>query len=205
MTRPLVIGVAGGTGSGKTKLAQNLFDALKDSAALIQQDMYYRDRSHMPPAERESVNYDHPDALDNALLASHLRALKGGGAVDLPVYDFVTHTRKSESRPLAPTSVVIVEGIMVLVDESVRAELDIKIFVDTDADIRLLRRLKRDVDKRGRTLLSVMEQYQATVRPMHLAYVEPSKRWADLIIPEGGKNPIALDVILARLERATVS
>jgi uridine kinase len=200
--RPLIVGVAGGTGSGKTRLAQNLLAALADGASLIQQDMYYRDRSHLPPEQREGINYDHPDAVDSPLLAEHLRALKAGNKVEIPIYDYVTHTRKTETRPVDPTRVILVEGIMVLCDGMVRAELDIKIYVDTDADIRLLRRLKRDIEKRGRTLGQVMEQYQQTVRPMHLAYVEPSKRYADLIVPEGGKNPIALDVILARLRQA---
>ncbi len=199
--RPLVVGVAGGTGSGKTRLAHNLLTALGEDACLLQHDMYYRDRSHLDPAEREGINYDHPDALESDLMAQHLAALKRGEVVHVPIYDYVTHTRKGERRTIAPTRVILVEGIMVLADGTVRTELDIKIYVDTDADIRLLRRLKRDVEKRGRTLGSVVDQYQQTVRPMHLAYVEPSKRYADLIIPEGGKNPIALDVILARLRQ----
>jgi uridine kinase len=198
---PLLVGVAGGTGSGKTTIAQKLAEALGNDCRIIEHDAYYRDRSHLVPQERESVNYDHPEALESDLLALHLSQLRAGLTVELPIYDYVTHTRRRDTRRLSPTRVIIVEGIMTLVEESVRAQLDIKVFVDTDADIRLLRRISRDMDERGRSFFSVRDQYNRTVRPMHLSFVEPSKRWADLIVPEGGDNQVAVDVILARLQR----
>ena len=200
---PLVIGVAGGTGSGKTTVAKKLCAALPaDQVAIIEHDGYYRDRSHLSEAERARVNYDHPDALESELLAEHLRLLRAGEGVELPIYDFVTHTRRTETRRLPPCPIVIVEGIMTLADPSVRALLDIKIFVDTDADIRVIRRIRRDIEERGRSFESVREQYALTVRPMHLEFVEPSKRHADLIIPEGGENRVAIDVVIARLAAA---
>ena len=155
----------------------------------------------MDPAARAELNYDHPSSLDSGLLAEHLRELKAGRAVDVPNYDFVTHTRKRETRRVEPAPMVIVEGILVFVEAPVRDQLDIKIFVDTDADIRLMRRIRRDLEQRGRSFQSVRDQYYATVRPMHIEYVEPSKRWADLIVPEGGDNKVALDVLLGTLGR----
>ena len=200
--RPLVIGIAGGTGSGKTTVAQKLFDAIPAGrAVLIEHDAYYRDLSTVPAAERDSVNYDHPSALESHLLADHLRALRAGQTVEVPIYDYVTHTRRRDTRSIAPAPVILVEGILVFVEAAVREQLDIKLFVDTDPDIRLMRRIRRDLEQRGRTFAMVRDQYYATVRPMHLEYVEPSKRWADLIIPEGGDNRIALDVLLGRLGR----
>jgi uridine kinase len=200
--RPLFVGVAGGTGSGKSTVARALADGLPGaSVGVIDHDAYYRDRSDLSYEERCKLNYDHPQALDNDLLVEHLSALREGRTVELPIYDFVTHARKKERRTLAPARVIIVEGILVFVDERVRRLLDIKLFVDTDADLRVFRRIRRDLEQRGRTFQSIREQYYATVRPMHLEFVEPSKRWADLIIPEGGENRIALDVILGKLAR----
>jgi uridine kinase len=201
-SRPLVVGIAGGTGSGKTTVAHKLAGAMPPNRCVtIEHDAYYRDQGHLPPAERATINYDHPDSLESALLADHLRELRAGRAVDIPIYDFATHTRRSETRHVEPTSVIIVEGILVFVERAVRELLDIKIFVDTDSDIRLIRRIRRDLEQRGRSFQSVRDQYYATVRPMHIEHVEPSKRWADLIVPEGGDNKVALDVILGRLWR----
>jgi uridine kinase len=200
--RPLFIGVAGGTGSGKSTVARALAEGLPGaSVGVIDHDAYYRDRSDLSLAERAALNYDHPSALDNDLLVDHLTALREGRAVEVPIYDFVTHSRRPERRGLAPARVIIVEGILVFVEERVRRLLDIKLFVDTDADLRVFRRIRRDLEQRGRSFAQVREQYYATVRPMHLEFVEPSKRWADLIIPEGGENRIALDVILGKLAR----
>ena len=198
-----VLGVAGGTGSGKTTVARALFDRLPSgSAVLLEQDGYYRDRSGMPPAERLTVNFDHPDAIETELLEAHLGELRAGRAVDVPQYDFREHVRRRETRRVEPASVVVVEGILVLADPRLRALMDLKLFVDTDADVRLMRRMRRDMEERGRTFAQVREQYTSTVRPMHIAFVEPSKRFADLIIPEGGRNEPALDAILGRLRHA---
>jgi uridine kinase len=200
--RPLVIGIAGGTGSGKSTVAKRLAQAMPpERCTVIEHDSYYRDQSALPLPERDDVNYDHPEALESSLLATHLSQLRAGDSVEVPIYDFVTHTRSAETRRVDPAAVIIVEGILVFVEPEVRDKLDIKLFVDTDPDIRLMRRVRRDLEQRGRSFTSVREQYYATVRPMHLAYVEPSKRWADLIVPEGGDNAIALDVLLGRLGR----
>jgi uridine kinase len=201
--RPLVIGIAGGTGSGKTTVAQKLAAAIPvGRCILLEHDAYYRDQSHLASEARAAINFDHPESLDSALLAEHLAALRAGRAVEVPIYDFVTHTRRPETRRISPAPVIVVEGILVFVEPLVRDQLDIKIFVDTDADIRLIRRIRRDLEQRGRSFASVRDQYYATVRPMHIEYVEPSKRHADLIVPEGGDNRIALDVLLGRLGRA---
>jgi len=200
--RPLVIGVAGGTGSGKTTVARKLAAAMPAGrCVLIEHDAYYHDQSHLSDGERAAINYDHPSSLESSLLAEHLRRLRAGEAADLPIYDFVTHNRRVERRHVEPAPLVIVEGILVFVEAGLREQFDIKLFVDTDADIRLMRRIRRDLEQRGRSFQSVRDQYYATVRPMHLEYVEPSKRWADLIIPEGGDNHIALDVLLGQLGR----
>ncbi|MCK5687999.1 uridine kinase [Myxococcota bacterium] len=198
--RPILIGIAGGTGSGKSTVAANIAKGLPDGAAVvIDHDSYYRDHADMPIEERRLLNYDHPDAIDIDLFVKHLDLLRAGKAVDVPNYDFVTHSRLAERRRLEPAPVVIVEGILVFVHEAVRNLLDVKIFVDTDADIRVFRRIRRDMENRGRTFQQVREQYYTSVRPMHLQFVEPSKRWADLIIPEGGNNRVALDLLIGRL------
>lgn len=200
--RPCIVGIAGGTGSGKTTVADKLAGAMPAGRCVtIEHDAYYRDQGHLPPDDRAAINYDHPAALDSSLLARHLRELRDGRAVDVPIYDFATHTRRSETRRVEPARVIIVEGILVFTEAALREQMDIKIYVDTDPDIRLMRRIRRDLEQRGRTFQSVRDQYYATVRPMHLEHVEPSKRWADLIIPEGGDNRVALDVLLGQLWR----
>ncbi len=198
----LIIGVAGGTGSGKTSIARNIMHQLpKGSAVMIDHDSYYKDHSGLPLEEREKLNYDHPDSLDNPLLVKHLHALRAGRGIEKPVYNFVTHSREPRHTHIEPAPIVIVEGILILADEDIRNSCDIKIFIDTDSDIRVFRRIRRDMEKRGRSFESIREQYYKTVRPMHLMFVEPSKRWADLIIPEGGENRIALDVVVEKLMR----
>jgi uridine kinase len=200
--RPLVVGIAGGTGSGKTTVANKLAAAMPAGRCVtIEHDAYYRDQQHLSFEERTQVNYDHPASLESSLLATHLRDLRAGNAVAVPIYDFATHTRRPETRPVAPAPLIIVEGILVFAEAALREQMDIKIFVDTDPDIRLIRRIRRDLEVRGRTFQSVRDQYYATVRPMHIEYVEPTKRWADLIVPEGGDNHVALDVLLGRLGR----
>ena len=201
-SRPLVVGIAGGTGSGKTTVANKLAAAMPPGrCAILDHDAYYRDQSHLTPEERAATNYDHPSSLESSLLAHHLRELRAGRGVDVPSYDFATHTRRRETRRIEPAPVVIVEGILVFTEAALREQMDIKIFVDTDADIRQMRRIRRDLEQRGRTFQSVRDQYYATVRPMHLEHVEPTKRWADLIVPEGGDNRVALDVLLGKLGR----
>jgi len=198
--KPLVMGIAGGTGSGKTTVAEKIAAGLPEGRfAIIDHDSYYRDHADMSLEERELLNYDHPDALDNELFIEHLDAIHRGEPVDVPIYDFVTHARRKERRRVEPAPVIIIEGILVFVDPEIRRRLDVKIFVDTDADIRVFRRIRRDMEKRGRTFQQVREQYYKSVRPMHLQFVEPSKRWADLIIPEGGSNQVALDLVIGRL------
>lgn len=200
--RPLIIGIAGGSGSGKTTVAHKLAAAIPQGrCATIEHDSYYRNQDHLTPAERDLTNYDHPEALESELLAEHLRLLRDRVSVDVPVYDFVTDTRAPAVRRVDPAPVIIVEGILILAEEALRELMDIKIFVDTDADIRLMRRIRRDLEHRGRTFASVREQYYRTVRPMHLQFVEPSKRFADLIVPEGGDNHVALGVLLGHLGR----
>ncbi len=195
-----VVGVAGGTGSGKTTVAEHIVNALApEHVCIVQHDNYYRDRPELSYEERCQLNFDHPDALETDLLISHLARLRSGEPVQVPIYDFKTHRRSEETRLLDPRPVIVVEGILVFVDERLRELLDLKLFVDTPADIRVFRRIRRDLEQRGRTFSSIREQYYATVRPMHLTYVEPSKSFADLIIPEGGRNRVALDLILAKL------
>jgi uridine kinase len=198
--RPFFVGIAGGTGSGKTTVARRLVEALpQNRATILDHDSYYRDRSALTPSERELVNFDHPDALDNDLLLRQLEDLALGKAVQVPVYDFVTHCRRAESRLVHPVAVVIVEGILIFVDATLRRRFDVKIFVDADPDIRAFRRVRRDIEARGRTFAQVDDQYHRTVRPMHLEFVEPSKRWADILIPEGGNNEVALDLVISKL------
>ena len=200
LVRPLCIGVAGGTGSGKSTIAAKIVEGLpEDTVAILDHDSYYRDSSELPLSAREQLNFDHPDSLETDLLIAHLRALRGGQAIDMPIYDFKTHSRKVMRRRVEPAPFVVVEGILLFVEPALRELLDIKIFVDTDADIRVLRRIRRDLEQRGRSFQSIREQYYKTVRPMHLQFVEPSKRWADLIIPEGGENHVALDLVIGRL------
>ena len=195
------IGVAGGTGSGKTTVAEAIVSRIgADRIAYLQHDSYYRDLTGQDPRELLHHNFDHPNALESDLLAAHLSALKSGKAVDIPVYDFTRHVRTRRTRRVEPRRVVLVEGILLFAEPVLRDLFDIKIFVDTDADLRFIRRLRRDIAERGRTVESVVEQYMETVRPMHLEFVEPSKRWADLIIPEGGFNAVALDVVCAQVE-----
>jgi uridine kinase len=197
-TRPLVMGIAGGSGSGKTTVAQRVAAALPPgSVSIVEHDAYYRDRTDLSYDERCQLNFDHPESLETELLGEHLAALRRGERVDVPVYDFKTHRRAAESRVVMPTPVVILEGILVFVEERLRDQLDFKIFVDTDPDIRAFRRIRRDIEKRGRTFESIREQYYRTVRPMHLQFVEPSKRWADLILPEGGDNRVGIDMVIA--------
>jgi uridine kinase len=200
-TNPTIIGVAGGTGSGKTTVVSAIIQNLGDKSVLvIQHDAYYRDRSHLSPDERAMINYDHPDALETPLLVQHLRELQAGRSVELPSYDFATHTRRSERALVWPCPVIIVEGILILAEPALRKMFDIKVFVDTDADIRFIRRLERDIADRGRTRESVVKQYLESVRPMHMEFVEPSKRYADIIIPEGGRNTVAVDMLIIKIQ-----
>ncbi len=198
---PVIVGIAGGTGSGKTTLARRIQAGVGDNSALIQHDWYYHDQSGVPMEQRSQVNFDHPDSLDNMLLVEHLQQLKAGQAVEVPQYDFTRHTREEETVRVDPLPVVVVEGILLFAVPELREQFDIKLYVDTDSDIRAFRRIRRDIRDRGRDFESIRAQYYETVRPMHLEFVEPSKRWADLIIPEGGNNFIALDVIIERLKR----
>lgn len=199
--QPLIIGVAGGTGSGKTTVAHAIIERVgRERIALVQHDAYYRDQSGKTPEVRARVNYDHPDSLETELMIEHLRQLRAGCPIEMPVYDFATHTRKTETRRVEPHPVILVEGILIFADPALREMFDVKVFVDTDADIRLIRRLQRDLEERGRTFESVITQYRETVRPMHLEFVEPSKRYADVILPEGGFNTVGLDLIVARVQ-----
>ena len=197
----LVIGIAGGTGSGKTTLMKNIIQRFGDVVTVISHDNYYRRHDELTYEERCLLNYDEPAAFETELMTAHLDQLRQGNAIECPVYDFTVHNRSDETVTIVPKKVILVEGILIFADKALRNLMDIKIFVDTDADIRLCRRIKRDVNKRGRTLESVLTQYQTTVKPMHEKYVEPSKRYADLVVPEGGKNVIALDMILGRIQR----
>jgi uridine kinase len=199
-TTPLMIGIAGGTGSGKTTIANVILGRVgTEHIAYIPHDAYYKDLKDLPVAQRDMINFDHPDSLDTHLLIKHLKKLKNWQSIELPVYDFKTHTRTSRTITVEPQSVIIIEGILVFSEPQLREQFDVKIFVDTDPDIRFIRRLQRDISERGRTTDSVIQQYQMTVRPMHLEFVEPSKRYADVIIPEGGLNTVAMDMVVARL------
>ena len=201
MDNILVIGIAGGTGSGKTTLMKNLMARFGDVVTVLSHDNYYKRRDGMPFEERCKVNYDEPGAFDTSLMIYHLEQLRSGHAIECPVYDFTVHNRSSEVIRVVPREVIVVEGILIFENEALRNLMDIRIFVDTDADIRLCRRIKRDVNKRGRTLESVLTQYQTTVKPMHEKYVEPTKKYADLVVPEGGKNAVALDMIIGRIQK----
>ncbi len=197
---PLVIGIAGGTGSGKTTLAASLVSQLSGEVALLEHDWYYRDRSGLTESEREDTNYDEPAALDNALLAQHLAELRAGRAVECPQYDFATHTRKAVTRSIEPARIVAVEGILLFAIPELCSAFDLRIFVDTDDDIRLMRRIARDIVERKRDIPSIQHQYFGSVRPMHVLHVAPSKRHAHLVVPEGGENTAALDVLVGRLK-----
>jgi uridine kinase len=196
----MIIGICGGTGSGKTTVANSILESVDASeVAFIQQDSYYRNLKDLPLDYRQAVNFDHPDALDNDLLVHHVRKLKAGGSVELPLYDFKTHTRLNDTLLIEPKPIVIVEGILIFAEPRLLEQMDIKVFVDTPDDIRFIRRLKRDIAERGRTVDSVIEQYVGTVRPMHMQFVEPSKRYADVIIPEGGHNLVSIDLISGKI------
>jgi uridine kinase len=199
--RSIVIGVAGGTGSGKTTVAHEILERVgAKHIAYIPHDAYYRDHSHMPLEERAQVNYDHPNSLETELLVEHLKGLRAGRAIDVPVYDFTTHTRTQQTRRVGPAPVVLVEGILVFVERELRDLFDVKLYIDTAADVRFIRRLRRDIEERGRSAESVCDQYLSTVRPMHLEFIEPSKRYADVIIPEGGFNEVAIAMVAARIQ-----
>ena len=196
-TRPVVIGVAGGSGSGKTTVVHRIVESLgPDQVTVLLHDRYYRDRSELRLEERAALNYDHPDSLETDLMVRHVNDLRNGQPVEVPTYDFARYARLPETEAMVPRRVIIVEGILIFVDPALRALLDIKVFVDADDDIRFIRRLRRDVAERGRTMESVIEQYQGTVKPMHLEFVEPSKRYADIIVPQGGHNTVAINMLL---------
>ena len=198
---PLVIAIAGGSGSGKTTVAQEILQRVgPDRIAFLQHDSYYKDLSGLPPVQRAEVNFDHPHSLETDLLIEHIGSLRDGKAVEVPIYDFSTHSRTARTFTVQPRRVILVEGILIFTEAALREMFDVKIFVDTDSDLRLIRRLERDIAERGRTAQSVIRQYQTTVRPMHLEFVEPSKRYADVIIPEGGFNTAALDMVVARVD-----
>lgn len=198
--KPFLIGIAGGTGSGKTTVARRIYDSLHlDSAVFMDHDAYYRDLQHLPVEERRQLNFDHPDSLDNALLIDHLERLLAGETIQKPVYDFVAHTRAPETVRVESRDVILVDGILLFVEPRLREMFDLKVFVDTDADVRFIRRLRRDLELRGRTLDSVVDQYLHTVRPMHYEFVEPSKRYADVILPRGGQNTAGIDLVAARI------
>ena len=200
MSRPLIIGVVGGSGSGKTTVARAIQQAMDVSAAFLDQDGYYKDLGHLTLAERKLVNFDHPDSIDTDLLVKHLEQLARGEAIEKPTYDFAAHTRAADSVRVEPNPIVLVDGILLFADKRLRELFDIKVYVDVADDVRFIRRLERDVVERGRTMTDVIRQYLNTVRPMHLEFVEPSKRYADVILPEGGQNRVAVEMIIARVQ-----
>jgi len=199
---PLVIGIAGGSGSGKTTVANTILKQVgAENIVYLPHDAYYKDISTLQESQRAQINFDHPDSLESDLMVQHIQNLKDWRPIELPTYDFTNHSRKDETILIKPQSIVIVEGILIFAERDLRKSFDVKIFVDTDSDLRFIRRLQRDIRERGRTTASVIEQYLKTVRPMHLEFVEPSKRYADVIIPEGGFNTVAMDMVIARVER----
>lgn len=201
MKKPILIGITGGTGSGKSTIADEIYNSFdEDCIAMIQQDAYYKDQSHLTMEERVKTNYDHPRAFDNDLLIENLKSLINGEAIEKPIYDFTVHTRAEEKIKVNPRDIIIVEGILILEDERLRDLLDIKVYVDTDADIRILRRMIRDINERGRTVDSVVEQYLSVVRPMHMQFIEPTKKYADIIVPEGGHNKVAIDILVSKIK-----
>ena len=199
--KPLIIGIAGGTGSGKSTVAKRIAEAMPASVAFLDMDAYYRNFEQLTLDERRKVNWDHPDAFDLDLLVTHLDQLGARVPIEKPIYDFVRHLRSEEAKPVAPADVIVIDGILLFVDARVRSRCDVKVFVDTDADERLIRRIRRDTKVRGRPLDEILDQYLTTVQPMHLQYVEPSKRYADLVIPRGGHNLVAIDLIIATILR----
>jgi uridine kinase len=200
--RPIVLGVAGGSGSGKTTVVDRILEEVgADRIAVLRHDVYYRDLSHLPMDERRRTNLDHPLAFDDELFAAHIDALAEGRPVATPTYDYTTYARLAGTHRVEPRPVILVEGILIFADPALRGRMDIKVYVDAEADLRLLRRLRRDLAERGRDLASVLAQYETTVRPMHLEFVEPSKRWADVVIPRGGRNEVAIGMVVARIER----
>jgi uridine kinase len=201
---PVVIGVAGGSGSGKTTVVRRIVESLgQDAVSVLEHDRYYRDRLDLRLEERAGLNYDHPDSLETDLMVEHVKALRAGQAVEIPVYDFTRYARQNATERVEPRSALIVEGILIYTDAALRDLMDIKVFVDTDDDTRFIRRLRRDVAQRGRTMDSVIEQYLSTVKPMHLEFVEPSKRYADIIVPQGGHNAVAIDMLLTLIRSLT--
>ena len=201
MSDILVVGIAGGSGSGKTTLTQNLVNRFGDQVSIVHHDNYYRAHDDLTYEERTKLNYDCPEAFETEMMVEHLQLLRQGRSVHCPVYDFTVHNRSGETEVIEPRPVILVEGILIFAEKALRDLMDIKVFVDTDADVRLARRVLRDVESRGRTVRSIVEQWQNTVKPMHEMYVEPSKKSADIIIPEGGDNPVALDLLIGRIER----
>ena len=201
---PVVIGVAGGSGSGKTTVVRRIVESLgPDQVNVLEHDRYYRDRNDLRLEERAALNYDHPDALETDLLVQHVRELKAGGTIEVPLYDFTRHARRADTETVTPRKAIIIEGILIFIDRALRDLMDVKVFVDADADTRFIRRLRRDVAERGRSMDAVMEQYLGTVKPMHFEFVEPTKRYADLIIPVGGHNAVAIDMMLSLVRSLT--
>ncbi len=199
--RPITIAVAGGSGAGKTTVARVILQEIgADMIAYVPHDSYYRELGDLPPEQRAQINFDHPDSLDTDLFIEHIRALQRGESIEMPIYDFATHTRTDEVRVVQPQRVILVEGILIFIESRLRDLFDVRIFVETDDDVRFIRRLQRDITERGRTVESVVNQWMKTVRPMHLEFVEPSKRYAHVIIPEGGLNRVAMDMVIARLQ-----
>lgn len=202
MVRPILIGITGGTGSGKSSVANEIYKSFKeDCIAMIEQDSYYKDQSHLSFEDRIKTNYDHPNAFDTQLLVDHLSKLLNNKAIEKPMYNFKQHNRKKETVTVEPREIIIVEGIMILQDIDIRNLLDIKIYVDTDDDVRIIRRILRDINERGRTIESVVKQYLEVVKPMHSQFIEPTKKYADLIIPEGGQNKVAIDIMVSKIKQ----
>ncbi len=198
--KPLIVGIAGGTGSGKTCITNAIQSAISEHITIIPQDAYYKDFSDMTFEQKSKINYDHPKSIDSDLLISHVRALKESVPIEQPIYEFTTHSRLENTLKVYPNSIIVIEGILIFENEELRNLMDIKIYVDTDSDLRILRRIQRDMSERGRSLESIVQQYRETVRPMHIRFVEPTKRYADVIVPEGGQNKIAIDMITSRLK-----
>ncbi|MCY6959438.1 uridine kinase [Clostridium brassicae] len=202
MNKPILIGITGGTGSGKSTVASKIYDSFnEDCIVMIEQDSYYKDQGHLSFKDRIKTNYDHPDAFDTQLLMNHLKQLLDGQTIYKPMYDFKEHTRKIETIKVEPRNIIIVEGILVLQESAIRELLNIKIYVDTDDDVRIIRRIMRDINERGRTVESVIEQYLTVVKPMHMQFTEPTKRYADIIIPEGGENEVAVDLLVSKIKQ----